>query len=275
MYPAKFDYVRANSVQEAVALASQRDDAKFIAGGHSLLPLMKLRLATPATLIDIGRLAELRGIRREGNGVTIGSLTTHDEIATSADVQSTVPALAEAAAHVGDQQVRNRGTIGGNIAHGDPASDLPTVLVALDGEVRIQGPNGQRTAKAQDFFLDILTTDLQPGEIITAIHVPAAPRSAYVKFENPASGYAMIGVCAAVSDGGAKVALGGALAKPARLVDVEKEVAGGKSAADAAKSTANRIGEDDWMGDIHASREYRQAVAPTFVERALSQAMSR
>ncbi len=275
MYPAKFSYVRANSIQEAVALASQHDDAKFIAGGHSLLPLMKLRLATPATLIDIGRLPELRGIRREGNGVTIGALTTHDEVATSAEVQSTVPALAEAAAHIGDQQVRNRGTVGGNIAHGDPASDLPTVFVALDAEIRIQGPNGQRTASAADFFLDILTTDLQPGEIITEIHVPAAPRSAYVKFENPASGYAMIGVCAAVSDGGAKVALGGALAKPARLVDVEKEVAGGKSATDAAQSTANRIGEDDWMGDIHASREYRRAVAPTFVERALSQAMSR
>src|SRR4051812_13959167 len=193
MYPAKFDYVRAGSVDEAVALLQQHEDSKLIAGGHSLLPLMKLRLATPATLIDISRIPNLKGIRREGDGITIGALTTLNDVATSEDVKSIAPALAEGASHVGDQQVRNRGTIGGNIAHADPASDLPTVLLALDAEIRVVGPNGQRSIEARNFFVDLLTTALHPDEVITEVHVPAAPKSAYVKFENPASGYAMLG----------------------------------------------------------------------------------
>lgn len=273
MYPAKFEYVRAGSVQEAVSLLASNPDAKVIAGGHSLLPLMKLRLATPGALVDIGRIAELKGIRREGNGVTIGSLTTHNEIASSADVQSLAPALAEAASHVGDMQVRNRGTIGGNIAHADPASDLPTVLVALGAEIHVAGPGGSRTIKAADFFTDLLTTDLHAGEVLTAVHVPAAPKSAYVKFENPASGYAMLGACASLGAGGASVALGGGTPTPRRLSGVENALKAGQSAADAAKHAADGI--DDWMGDIHASADYRKSVASVFVERALNAAAAR
>ncbi len=280
MYPAKFDYMRANSITEAVSLLQQNPEAKIIAGGHSLLPLMKLRLATPPALIDIARIADLKGVRQEGNGVTVGALTTHNEIAASDVVQRLVPALAEAAGHVGDVQVRNRGTIGGNIAHADPASDLPTVLLALDAEIRVVGPGGQRAIAARDFFVDLMTTSLNPDEVITSVHVPAAPKSAYVKYENPASGYAMLGVCAAVEMNGggfsgARVALGGATPTPHRLTGVEAALKGATAerAHDIAQSAGDGI--DDWMGDIHASADYRKAVAPVFVERAIVAAAGR
>lgn len=271
MYPAKFDYVRAGSVEEAVSLLQQHSDAKLMAGGHSLLPLMKLRLATPAVIIDIGRVPGLKGIRREGNGVMIGALTTHAEIAASADVKAVAPAVAEAAGDVGDMQVRNRGTLGGNIAHADPASDLPTVLLALGAEIHVAGPKGRRTIKAVDFFVDLMTTSLDFDEVITDVFIPAAPRSAYVKFENPASGYAMLGVCASLAPGGARVALGGSTPTPRRLTAVEAALAGG-STDYAAAATHAADGIDDWMGDIHASADYRMAIAPVFVERALKAA---
>lgn len=282
MYPAKFDYVRAGSVQEAIALLQQSDDVKLMAGGHSLIPLMKLRLATPTKIVDIGRIAELRGIRREGNGLTIGALTTHSEIAASADVQALAPALVEAASHVGDQQVRNRGTLGGNIAHADPASDLPTVLTALDAQIRVQGPNGRRTIAAQDFFIGLMTTTIEQAEVLVEVFVPAAPKSAYVKYENQASGYSLIGVCAAVElNGGvvsnARMAMGGPFPAARRLAGVEAAVQGrgADSFAEAAQHAADGTHEDDWIGDIHASAAYRRSVAPVFVERALRAAAER
>lgn len=276
MYPAKFDYVRAGSVQEAVALLQQNEDAKLMAGGHSLIPLMKLRLATPTQVIDIGRIAELRGIRREGNGLVIGALTTHSDIAASADVRALAPALADAASHVGDQQVRNRGTLGGNIAHADPASDLPTVLTALDARIRVQGPNGRREIAAQDFFIGLMTTTIEPTEVLVDVAIPAAPHSAYIKYENQASGYALIGVCAALEMSGgtvsqARVAMGGPFPAARRLAGVEAALRGrGADAfAEAAQHAADGTHEDDWIGDIHASAAYRRSVAPVFVERAL------
>ncbi|MFN8496508.1 MAG: xanthine dehydrogenase family protein subunit M [Anaerolineae bacterium] len=280
MYPAKFDYYRAGSVGEAIALLGQTPDAKIIAGGHSLLPLMKLRLATPAALIDIGRIEELKGISEQNGGVLIGALATHDRLAHAEAVKRLAPAIADAAGHVGDQQVRNRGTIGGNIAHADPASDLPTVLLALDAEVIVQGPGGQRRIPAADFFVDLMTTSMEPDEILTAVFVPAAPKSAYVKYAHPASGYAMIGACAALDmDGGAirraRVAIGGATPTPRRLVGVEAGLAG--QSLDFVPTVASSVGDsiDDWMGDIQASSEYRRAIAPVFVERAINAAASR
>ncbi|MFN8470600.1 MAG: xanthine dehydrogenase family protein subunit M [Anaerolineae bacterium] len=280
MYPAKFDYYRAGSVGEAITLLGQTPDAKIIAGGHSLLPLMKLRLATPAALIDIGRIEALKGISEENGGVMIGALATHDRIAKSDAVNRLAPAVADAAGHVGDQQVRNRGTIGGNIAHADPASDLPTVLLALDAEIVAQGPGGQRRIPAADFFLDLMTTSLAPDEVLTGVFVPAAPKSAYVKYAHPASGYAMLGACAALDVSGgsisrARVAIGGATPTPRRLPGVENALAG-KSLGDAAAAAGAAGAEiDDWMGDIQASSEYRRAITPVFVERAINAAASR
>ena len=281
MYPAKFDYTRAGSIQEAIQLLQQHgDDAKLLAGGHSLLPMMKLRLARPAMLIDIGRIPDLKGIRTDGDALVIGALATHTQVASSEDVRRMAPALAEAAAHVGDQQVRNRGTVGGNLAHGDPASDLPTVMTALNAELTLVGPNGSRMLKAEDFFVDLFTTTLQPNEILTEIRVPAASHSAYAKLENPASGYAMVGVAAnltmdgnAISD--ARIVVGGAVPKPTRASAAESALRGNALNDDtinnASTLAADGIGE--WMGDIHASEDYRKEMAKVYAGRALREIM--
>lgn len=281
MYPAKFDYTRAGSIQEAIQLLQQHgDDAKLLAGGHSLLPMMKLRLARPAMLIDIGRIPDLKGIRTDGDALVIGALATHTQVASSEDVRRMAPALAEAAAHVGDQQVRNRGTVGGNLAHGDPASDLPTVMTALNAELTLVGPNGSRTLKAEDFFVDLFTTALQPNEILTEIRVPAAPHSAYAKLENPASGYAMVGVAAnltidgnAISD--ARIVVGGAVPKPTRASAAESALRGNALNDDTINnaSTLAADGIGDWMGDIHASEDYRKEMAKVYAGRALREIM--
>ena len=207
MYPAQFDYVRATSVAEALQLLSQHEDAKLIAGGHSLIPMMKLRLAQPPTVIDIGRIAELKGITVAGGNVRIGALSTHNEIGNSSELAEHAPFVAEAARHIGDNQVRNRGTIGGNIAHADPGSDLPATLIASGATIHLQGSGGERSVAATDFFIDLLTTDLGEDEVVTAIEVPSLAAkdgktgSAYLKFEHPASGYAVVGAAAWVSIG--------------------------------------------------------------------------
>ena len=219
MYAPNFDYYRARSVADAHQLLAAHPGAKLLAGGHSLVPLLKLRLAAPSALVDIGRIAELRGISRQGDVIRIGALTTHAELAASADLRRGAPALADAAAMVGDPAVRNRGTIGGNIAHADPASDLPTVLVALDARMVASGPGGERTIPAEEFFTGIMTTALAEEEILTAIQVPASSPgqgSAYEKFAHPASRYAVLGVaaCITVANGtcsAARIALGGLL----------------------------------------------------------------
>lgn len=286
MYSANFDYHRARSIGDAQRLLAANPGAKLLAGGHSLIPLMKLRLAAPSAVVDIGRIAELRGISRSGDTIRIGALTTHADIAASADVQKAAPALAEAAAIVGDPAVRNRGTIGGNIAHADPASDLPTVLVALDARIVALGPSGERTIAADGFFTGIMTTTLADNEVLTAIVVPVAARgqgSAYVKFAHPASRYAVIGVAASITVANnqcsaARVAVGGLVPHARRANGVEKALAGKGLDAAAIAAAAAQVRSDlggEVTGDIFASASYRAAVAPVYVKRAIAAAAAR
>ena len=286
MYSANFDYHRAKTLADAQRLLAAHPGAKLLAGGHSLIPLMKLRLASPSAVVDIGRIAELRGISRSGDSIRIGALTTHAEIAASADVQKAAPALAEAAMLIGDPAVRSRGTIGGNIAHADPASDLPTVLVALDARIVAVGASGERTIGADGFFTGIMSTALAENEVVTAIVVPAAPRgqgSAYVKFPHPASRYAVIGVAAAVTMANnecsaARVALGGLLPHATRATAVERALTGKSLDTATIASAAAQVGSDlggEVTGDIFASAEYRAAVAPVYVKRAIAAAAAR
>jgi carbon-monoxide dehydrogenase medium subunit len=285
MYSADFDYHRARSIEEALKMIGANPDAKLLAGGHSLIPLLKLRLAAPSAVIDIGRVPELRGIAVSGNAIRIGALTTHAEIAGSADVQRGATALSDAAAIVGDPAVRNRGTIGGNVAHADPASDLPTVLVALNATIEVAGATGKRTIAAADFFTGIMTTAIADDEILTAVVVPAAARgqaSAYAKFSHPASRYAVIGAAALVTIAGgvctaAHLAIGGLVSHAQRLPAVEARLKGQAlseaTIAAAAADTTKDLG--DVNGDIFASAEYRRAVAPVYVKRAIAAAASR
>ncbi len=282
MYPPKFDYYRAGSTSEAISLVKEHD-GKFLAGGHSLIPVMNLRLADPGTLIDIGRLSDLKGISAQGDNVTIGALTTHAMVAASDEVPTV---LSEAASMIGDPQVRNRGTVGGNIAHADPASDLPTVMLALKATIHTEGSNGPRSISADDFFIDLFETALQEDEIITSVSIASEGKksgSGYVKLFNPASRYAIVGaavqitiengVCSAAS-----VAVGGLTPKATRASSVEAALVGKKldeeTLAAAAAAVSNDLG-DDVMGDMHASADYRRQMAPVFVRRALEKAVSR
>ncbi|MEZ5398181.1 MAG: xanthine dehydrogenase family protein subunit M [Bryobacteraceae bacterium] len=283
MYPAQFDYVRAGSAAEASELLARNPGAKLLAGGHSLIPVLKLRLAAPPKIIDIGRIAELRGISSAGGTLRIGALTTHAAIAASADVKSGARALAEAAGMIGDPAVRNRGTIGGNVAHADPASDLPTVLVALGATIHVSGPGG-RAIPAAEFFRGLMETALGEHELVTAVEVPVGgPGQSYVKFSHPASRYAVIGVAAAVTakDGkcaSASVAIGGLTMAPVRLSGVEAALVGQALTGDAIAAAAAHTGAglgDDLMGDIYASAEYRKSVAPVYVRRAITAAAGR
>src|SRR6266566_6942896 len=204
MYPANFDYLRPSTLDEAVAMLVQHGDAaKLLAGGHSLIPAMKLRLARPEVVIDIGRIPRLNGIRDEGGHFAIGAMTTHQEIARSTRLKDKCPLLPETAAHIGDIQVRNRGTIGGSLAHADPAADYPAAILALDAEIDLVGPRGKRTVKAPAFFVDLLQTAIGPDEILTEIRVPLTAKSvAYEKTEQKASGFALAGVAAVVGTDG-------------------------------------------------------------------------
>ena len=286
MYAATFDYHRATSLRDAQQLLQQNPGAKLLAGGHSLVPLLKLRLAAPSAVVDIGRIAELRGIAQEGNAIRVGALTTHAELAASADLKKSAAALAEAAAAVGDPAVRNRGTIGGNVAHADPASDLPAVLVALDASFIALGPSGERTIAADDFFTGIMTTALNEHEILVGVRVPAAGAgqgSAYVKFSHPASRYAVIGVAARVTvrDGRcaeARVALGGLLPHARRVPSVERALVGTNADTNTIAAAAAAVATDlgrDVTGDIYASAQYRAAVAPVYIKRAVAAAVAR
>jgi carbon-monoxide dehydrogenase medium subunit len=283
MYAASFSYFRATSVADARALLGANPGAKLLAGGHSLLPLLKLRLAAPSALVDIGRLPELKGVNVADGRLRIGALTTHAELAASALVRQHCPALAAAAAHVGDPAVRNRGTIGGNVAHADPASDLPTVLTAVGARFTVEGPAGPRTIDVGPFFTGLLTTALGEHDILTAIDVPvkgAGQGMAYAKFSHPASRYAVIGAAARVAVAGgvcsdAAVAIGGLVPKPARAAAVEQALRGRALSADTIASAAAAVTGDlgaDTLGDLYASAEYRRAVAPVWVKRALTQA---
>ena len=286
MFAPEFAYYRAGSVAEAAALLEQHPDAKVLAGGHSLIPVLKLRLAAPSALVDIGRIDGLRGIREEADRIVIGALTTHAELASSATLRSGATALSEAAGMIGDPAVRNRGTIGGNVAHADPASDLPAVLRCLGAEFSIAGSSGIRTVAAADFFEGLMTTAVEEHEILTAISVPSGggQGSAYAKFSHPASRYAVIGAAAAVTvaDGvcsAASVALGGLVPAPVRAAAVEDALIGkalsAGAIAEAARCAGDSLADDEVLGDVYASAEYRSAVAHVWVGRALTAAAAR
>ena len=277
MIPAKFDYRRADSADEAIALLDQYgDDAKLLAGGHSLLPLMKLRLASPAVLIDIGRLRELSYVRDAGDHIAIGALTRHRDVETSVLLRAEVPLLAHAASQVGDPQVRHRGTIGGSIAHGDPASDLPAVVLALGGTLVARGSagaGGERTIPATEFFRGFLECELSPTELLTEIRVPKVGKAgwSFQKFNRRAQDWAIVGV-AAVRNGQTGVALVNMGTTPIRATAVESAVAGGASATDAAAHAADGL---DPPSDLNASPEYRRHLATVLVRRALEEAAAR
>jgi carbon-monoxide dehydrogenase medium subunit len=272
MYPRPFEYQRAGSVQEAVALLQANPDAKIIAGGHSLLPAMKLRLASPGALVDIFDISELKSMSFD-NGATIGAGVTWANLLANDNLKQ-YGALHEAVARVGDVQVRNRGTIGGSAAHADPAADIPAALLVLNAEFVAQGPDGERTISAADFFVDILTTALEPEEVLTAIKLPAPDgKSAYEKFAHPASGYAVCGVAAAVANGGGvRLAVTGATYTVTRLSAVEAALGGELTAESIAAACANAGEGLDLAGDHFASAEYRAHLVGVMAKRALMRA---
>ena len=270
MIPAGFEYVRADSADAAIAaLTEHGDEAKLLAGGMSLIPLMKLRLATPTVLVDVGRLRDLSYIRDGGDHVAIGALTRHRDVETSELLARACPALAGVAAEVGDNQVRHRGTLGGSVAHGDPASDLPAALLALDADFVARGPNGERTIAAADFFQGFLETALAEDELLTEIRVPKVTGGwNYQKFNRRAQDWAIVGALA-VRNGTTRVALVNMGGTPLRATAVEQALASGASVDDAAQLAAEGT---DAPADLNGSSEYREHLARVLVRRALEAA---
>jgi carbon-monoxide dehydrogenase medium subunit len=269
--PAKFAYARAESLDEAVALLAEHgDDAKLLAGGHSLLPLMKLRLATPSVLVDVGNVRDLSYIRDGGDHVAIGGLTRHHDVEHSDLLAERVPLLREAASHVGDPQVRHRGTLGGSLAHGDPASDLPAVILALGGTIVARGPSGERTIAADDFFAGFLETALAPDEVLTEVRVRATNGDgwAFEKFNRRAQDWAIVGVAAVTGDDPG-VALVNMASTPVRATMVEERLRGGASPSDAAEAADE---DTDPPSDLNASPEFRRHLARVLTRRALERA---
>jgi carbon-monoxide dehydrogenase medium subunit len=285
MYPAQFEYHKASTVKEALDLLGKyKDEAKLLAGGHSLLPAMKLRLAQPKHLIDIGKVSGLSGVKEEGGTLVIGAMTTHYAIESSTLLKSKCPLLPEVAGHIGDPMVRNMGTIGGSLAHADPAADWPAAAIALNADLVAEGPKGKRTIKADDFFKGLLTTALADDEILTEIRVPAAAanvKSAYVKFPHPASRFAVVGVAAVLTmDGGkvskASIGITGAGSKAVRAKGVEAAITG--KAADAASiQAAAEKGADgvDVQPDLQGSEEYKKHLLKVFSKRAIEAAAAK
>jgi carbon-monoxide dehydrogenase medium subunit len=281
--PTAFEYHRAKSVDDALkAMAAAGGNAKFVAGGHSLVPLMKLRLSEPETLIDIARISELAGIHEKGGQIEIGAATVHHAVATSKILHGRCPVVSDAASTIGDTQVRNRGTIGGSLAHADPSADLPAVMLALDAEIQLQSATGRRTVKATDFFQGLFTVDLQHGEIITAVRFAPVKAGAYAKLYQKASHYAIVGIAAVVDlKGGkihsARIGLTGATTHAIRLTKLEKALAGQATTADAIEKVTAAAGAEvaDVNADIHAGEEYRRAMVGVFAKRAVLAAVAR
>lgn len=281
MIPAPFEYARATSVADALArLAEGGDEARVIAGGHSLLPLMRLRLARPTLLVDIGRLDDLRYIEADGDDLVIGALTTHHELADSHELSEACPLLARTAAGIGDPQVRHRGTLGGSIAHADPASDLPAALLALDASIVAEGADGSRDISAAEFFVAPFTSALGPGELVTAVRVPRVDgaRGAYVKFHRRAQDWAIVGVAALVEpDGGAvgraSIALTNMGGTPIRAVAVEEALAGAEGDGAIAAAAARVRELDEPPSDEQASGEFRWHLAEVLIRRAVAAAL--
>jgi carbon-monoxide dehydrogenase medium subunit len=286
MIPAQFDYKAPTTLDEAVALlASDLDGAKVLAGGHSLIPAMKLRLAQPQLLIDIARIPSLAYIREEGDQILIGATTTHYQLESSQLLQNICPLLPDCARSIGDVQVRNKGTIGGSLAHSDPAGDWPAAILALDGELIVVGPNGERTVKAENFFVDLLTTDLQPGEILREIRIKKPVGKfgqAYQKVPHPASGFAVVGVAVhLVLDGNgacqsAGIGVTGVGVKAYRAKGVESALVGTNLDDSTVASAVTHVCDGiDPNADLYASSEYRCHLAQVHARRAVQAAKAR
>ena len=281
MIPAPFDYEVAESLEHAVELLGSREDVKLLAGGHSLIPLLRLRFTRPALLVDIGRMHELRYVRDAGEQLVIGALTRHHDLQNDPLIQEHLPLVSHAAGQIGDPQVRHRGTIGGSLAHGDPAADLPAVMLALDAELVVRGPGGERTVPAADFFRGVFETAVGPNDVLTEIRIPkpGAVGWSYVKFTQRAQDWATVGVTAIVrrSNGTvehAAVALTNMGPKPLRAAAVEEALraGGADSVGDAAQAATEGT---DPPSDTHGSAQYRRDLAKTLVRRALEEALRR
>ncbi|PYM85709.1 MAG: carbon monoxide dehydrogenase [Candidatus Rokuibacteriota bacterium] len=286
MYPASFDYHTPGSVQEAITLLGKlRDDAKLLAGGHSLIPMMKLRLAQPKHLIDLRKVPGLAGIREDGGSIAIGAMTTHWQVESSKLLQAKIPVVSDAAGMIGDPQVRNLGTIGGSLAHADPAADMPAVMIALGAELVIEGPRGRRTVKVDDFFKGLMMTAVGPDEILAEIRVPVPPAgsgAAYQKFPHPASRFAVVGVCAALTVDGkgictkAGVGVTGAGTRAVRAKGVEAGLAGKALDHTAIEAAAAKAADGvDVQADLQGSVEYKSHLVRVHARRAIEAALGR
>jgi carbon-monoxide dehydrogenase medium subunit len=285
MFPASFGYVAAHSVDEALVLLEKHgDEGKLLAGGHSLIPAMKLRLSSPRTLIDLGTIPGLRGVRIDGDNLVIGALTIHADVASSDLVRKHLPGLADAANVIGDMQVRNRGTIGGSVAHADPAADFPVVLTALNASLVVQSATGNRSLGVDKFFTDFFTTAMAANEILTEIRVPipaAGSGTAYVKLPHPASGYVVVsaGALITVSSGAcasARIAIGGLGSGPIRAVATETELKGKSLTMQVINAAATKAAENaDPTEDSYASADYKRHVATVYARKAIEAAARR
>ena len=286
MFPASFGYFTAHSVEEALQLITKHgEDAKLLAGGHSLIPAMKLRLASPRYLIDLGTVPGLRGVHIDGDTLTIGALTVHADVASSDLVHKHVPGLADAASVIGDPQVRNRGTIGGSIAHADPGADFPVILTALNASFVLQSPSGKRTIAADNFFLDFYTTAMAANEVLTEVRVPLPPSgggTAYDKLAHPASGYVVVSAGALVirqpsgQCASARVAIGGLGSGPRRATATEAALQGRSLTAEVIAAAAAKAAEGaDPQDDSYADADYKRHMATVLARRAIEEAMQR
>ena len=286
MYPDEFDYYGTESVEEALDLLDEHSDAEteLLAGGHSLLPAMKTGLSSPDVLIDISGVEGMQGIETDGDTLSIGAMTNYSALVDSDDVAEHAPALADAVRQVGDVQVRNRGTIGGNLAHADPAADLPGAALASDATLVAEGPDGEREISADDFFFGMYATDLGPDELLTRVEIPSADGAAgvYAKKASPSSGYAMVGVAALLDTDGdtvnaARVGANGVMDHGVRLTPVEDALDGGSLDADTIETAAGHATDDldaaMMMDDLQASGEFRAQLLEVYTERALTAAM--
>ncbi len=274
MYTAEFAYKKASSLAEALQLLQQHPEAKLLAGGHSLIPAMKLRLAAPPTLIDIAKVPELRGVRLEGNTLVIGAMATYYEVQTHPQVRQAAPILPMAIDLIGDPMVRAKGTIGGSLAHADPAADLPAVMLALGARMKVVSPSGERVVESEQFFKGMFETDLGEGEILSEIHVPAnAGKQAYAKFPHPASRYAVVGVAVVIGPEGVRAAVTGAGSHAMRLTKLEQALAGQPLTREAIEAACQGLlPPGDLNHDLVASREYRAHLVDVMAKRALLQA---
>jgi carbon-monoxide dehydrogenase medium subunit len=275
--PAEFTYHRPRTLDEAIGLLAENGDTRPLAGGHSLLPMMKLRLAEPASLVDIGRIPGLDRIEAEGDELRIGALATHASVAASELVREKCRVLAVTAEGIGDRQVRNRGTIGGSLAHADPGADYPTVVTALGATIVAQGPNGERELAADDFFTGVFTTALQQGELVTALRVPTGGRAAYEKHRHPASGYAVAGVACVARTDEVRIVIGGVTGTPVHARAAEQAMEIGIAPVDEAAiaAAAEKVPEalSGAIGDTYASGEYRVHLAQVLAKRAIKAAL--